>query len=98
MIPRHSQALDFVLEGLEQRKLHFDREGFKQILFERICQEAELDCVELTNDYIKGRMCRYATDVLLELDNIYEAYDKDLWLDKDASGCYWISDYPPKKK
>ena len=95
MIPRHFQALDYLLEGLEQRKLHFDREEFKGLLFERVYDEACLDKINLTNDYIKGRMCKYAAEVLFTLDEIYEMYDKDLWLDKDINGCYWISDHPP---
>lgn len=97
MIPKYNTALDVVLSAIEQRKLNFDRDEFKGLLLERVCQELECDDKPKTQENITTKMVRYATDFLMVLDDIYFVYDKDLWLDKDASGCYWITDYPPKR-
>lgn len=93
MIPRKSHPLDYLIEGLVQRKLHFEEEDFKGLLFERACQELEVEGNALERNAISTKMCRYAADVLLTMDDIYQDYDRDVWLKKDDTGCYWVSDH-----
>lgn len=92
MIPKHNTPLEYLLEGMVQRKLHFNEDEFRQLLFERACQEIELDDLSLKRELINTKMCRYATDVLLTLDDIYIKQDIDLYLAKDADGNYWVTD------
>jgi len=97
MIPNELNPLEIILKGLEQRKLHFDKTQLSSILFDRAYTELELDGVNhpFTKEQLDYKIVRYATDILVELDDIYRKQDIDLYLELDADGNYYITNTPP---
>ena len=94
MIPRHNQAIDYLFEGMVQRKLHFDREEMSGYFLEQACQELEGKCQVKTGENINGLMVRYAVSTLDTLDEFYRASDTDTYFVKDKHGVYFISNIP----
>lgn len=83
--------LEVILNGLTERKLHYDRDELKELLFERACENLEKrDGLPIQSEDIAYKVTRYAMDILNELDEIYRDYDADIYLIKEGKAKYRI--------
>ena len=79
-LPAGKRPIDYVFDGLEARKMKFDRSLLEIVLFENACTRIEAEGREKTPDLVETYMVRLGMDTLMIADDIYWQYDKPIEL------------------